>query len=95
MDFVCRSFANRLERRRNVLITSQRFFRLVSEVLSLLGNEESNLRTNDLLLFVILQYFDKTSEVFDKLVMGNRTHDFSQAGANLLKLQQSQGILGK
>ncbi|CAD1476297.1 unnamed protein product [Heterotrigona itama] len=69
MDFVCRSFANRLERRRNVLITSQRFFRLVS------------------------QYFDKTSEVFDRLVMGNRTHDFSQAGANLLKLEQSQGIL--
>ncbi|XP_043525685.1 uncharacterized protein LOC122536948 isoform X5 [Frieseomelitta varia] len=69
MDFVCRSFANRLERRRNVLITSQRFFRLVS------------------------QYFDKTSEVFDKLVMGNRTHDFSQAGANLLKLEQSQAIL--
>ncbi|XP_017882397.2 SEC14 domain and spectrin repeat-containing protein 1-B, partial [Ceratina calcarata] len=69
MDFVCRSFANRLERRRNVLITSQRFFRLVSE------------------------YFDKTSEVFDKLVMGNRTHDFSQAAINLLKLQQSQTVL--
>ncbi|XP_043587396.1 SEC14 domain and spectrin repeat-containing protein 1-B [Bombus pyrosoma] len=69
MDFVCRSFANRLERRRNVLITSQRFFRLVSE------------------------YFDKTSEVFDKLVMGNRTHDFSQASVNLLKLEQSQAIL--
>lgn len=32
MDFVCRSFATRLERRRNVLITSLRFFRLVSEV---------------------------------------------------------------
>ncbi|PSN33370.1 hypothetical protein C0J52_23699 [Blattella germanica] len=31
MDFVCRSFATRLERRRNVLITSLRFFRLVSE----------------------------------------------------------------
>lgn len=30
MDFVCRSFANRLERRRNVLITSLRFYRLVS-----------------------------------------------------------------
>lgn len=30
MDFVCRSFANRLERRRNVLITSIRFYRLVS-----------------------------------------------------------------
>lgn len=32
MDFVCRSFASRVERRRNVLITSARFFRLVSEV---------------------------------------------------------------
>lgn len=31
MDFVCRSFAARLERRRNILITSLRFFRLVSE----------------------------------------------------------------
>lgn len=53
--------------------------------------------TNELWSPVIryLQYFDQTSEVFDKLVMGNRTHDFSQAGANLLKLQQSQGILGK
>ncbi|KAG7188140.1 hypothetical protein KM043_013361 [Ampulex compressa] len=69
MDFVCRSFASRLERRRNVLITSQRFFRLVSE------------------------YFDKTSEVFDKLVMGNRTYDFSQASAKLSKLEQSQLIL--
>lgn len=32
MDFACRSFASRLERRRNVLITAQRFFRLVDEV---------------------------------------------------------------
>nr|CAD7256195.1 unnamed protein product [Timema shepardi] len=31
MDFVCRSFATRLERRRNVLITSLRFYRLVGE----------------------------------------------------------------
>lgn len=31
MDFICRSFATRLERRRNVLITSLRFFRLVAE----------------------------------------------------------------
>lgn len=31
MDFVCRSFANRLERRRNLLITSVRFYRLVAE----------------------------------------------------------------
>ncbi|XP_033210466.1 SEC14 domain and spectrin repeat-containing protein 1-B isoform X2 [Belonocnema kinseyi] len=69
MDFVCRSFATRLERRRNVLITSQRFFRLVSE------------------------YFDKTSEVFDKLIMGNRSHDYSQAEAKLQKLEKSQAML--
>lgn len=31
MDFVCRSFATRLERRRNLLITTSRFFRLVSQ----------------------------------------------------------------
>ncbi|XP_050422476.1 SEC14 domain and spectrin repeat-containing protein 1-B [Adelges cooleyi] len=31
LDFVCRSFATRLERRRNLLITSARFFRLVAE----------------------------------------------------------------
>ncbi|CAH0384233.1 unnamed protein product [Bemisia tabaci] len=31
MNFVCRSFATRLERRRNILITSSRFFRLVAE----------------------------------------------------------------
>ncbi|KAL2747703.1 titin isoform X1 [Vespula maculifrons] len=66
MDFVCRSFASRLERRRNVLITCQRFFRLVSE------------------------YFDKTSEVFDKLVMTNTSHDFSQASLKLLMLENNQ-----
>ncbi|KAG5320938.1 SES1B protein, partial [Acromyrmex heyeri] len=71
MDFVCRSFASRLERRRNVLITSQRFFRLVSE------------------------YFDKTSEVFEQLVMGNRNYNFSQASIKLLTLEKSQTILGK
>ncbi|XP_012061613.1 PREDICTED: uncharacterized protein LOC105624873 [Atta cephalotes] len=69
MDFVCRSFASRLERRRNVLITSQRFFRLVSE------------------------YFDKTSEVFEQLVMGNRNYNFSQASIKLLTLEKSQTIL--
>ena len=32
MDFACRSFATRLERRRTVLISSLRFYRLVDEV---------------------------------------------------------------
>ncbi|KAK4877376.1 hypothetical protein RN001_009882 [Aquatica leii] len=62
MDFVCRSFATRLERRRNILITSLRFFRLVSE------------------------YFDRTSEVFESLVMG-KVNDFSTAKQKLDKLQ--------
>ncbi|KRT84247.1 hypothetical protein AMK59_991 [Oryctes borbonicus] len=69
MDFVCRSFATRLERRRNILITSLRFFRLVSE------------------------YFDKTGEVFDSLVMGNKIGDFASAGQKLKKLQESQALL--
>lgn len=32
MDMVCRSFASRLEQRRNLVITSVRFHRLVEEV---------------------------------------------------------------
>lgn len=71
MDFVCRSFATRLERRRNVLITSVRFYRLVSE------------------------YFDKTSEVFESLVLGNKVDDFEMATRNLQKLKDSQQSLGK
>lgn len=70
MDFVCRSFATRLERRRNVLITSLRFFRLVSE------------------------YFDRTGDVFESLVMGNKIGDFSTARERLRKLQENQQILG-
>ncbi|XP_070528651.1 SEC14 domain and spectrin repeat-containing protein 1-like [Cardiocondyla obscurior] len=71
MNFVCRSFASRLERRRNVLITSQRFFRLVSE------------------------YFDKTSEVFEQLIMGSRNYNFSQASFKLFTLEKNQTVLGK
>uniref|UniRef100_A0A1B0CIV5 Putative sec14 domain and spectrin repeat-containing protein 1 n=1 Tax=Lutzomyia longipalpis TaxID=7200 RepID=A0A1B0CIV5_LUTLO len=66
MDFVCRSFATRLERRRNILITALRFFRLVSE------------------------YFDKTSEVFETMIMRNRLDDFEMAPMNLQKLKESQ-----
>jgi hypothetical protein len=71
MDFVCRSFALRLEKRRNVLITSLRFFRLVSE------------------------YFDRTGEVFDSLVMGSKVVDFTTAGQKLKQLQESQANLGE
>ncbi|EAA04479.4 AGAP007560-PA [Anopheles gambiae str. PEST] len=69
MDFVCRSFAQRLERRRNVLITSVRFFRLVAE------------------------YFDRTSEVFQSLIMGERVEDYALASANLQKLNENQRML--
>ncbi|XP_053676354.1 SEC14 domain and spectrin repeat-containing protein 1-B [Anopheles nili] len=69
MDFVCRSFAQRLERRRNVLITSVRFFRLVAE------------------------YFDRTSEVFQSLIMGERVEDYALASTNLQKLNDNQLML--
>ncbi|XP_065086480.1 SEC14 domain and spectrin repeat-containing protein 1-B [Ochlerotatus camptorhynchus] len=69
MDFVCRSFAQRLERRRNVLITSVRFYRLVAE------------------------YFDRTSEVFQSLIMGDKVDDFDLANAKLHKLKDSQQTL--
>ncbi|EAT43216.1 AAEL005335-PA, partial [Aedes aegypti] len=69
MDFVCRSFAQRLERRRNVLITSVRFYRLVAE------------------------YFDRTSEVFQSLIMGDKVEDFDLANAKLHKLKDSQHTL--
>lgn len=69
MDFVCRSFALRLEKRRNVLITSLRFFRLVSE------------------------YFDRTGEVFDSLVMGSKVIDFTIADYKLKQLQENQANL--
>lgn len=71
MDFVCRSFAQRLERRRNVLITSVRFYRLVAE------------------------YFDRTSEVFQSLIMGDKVDDFDLANAKLQKLKDSQQTLGE
>lgn len=71
MDFVCRSFAGRLERRRNVLIASGRFYRLVSE------------------------YFDRTSEVFETLVMGKKMFDFAAASDTLKSLHESEHSLGE
>lgn len=70
MDFVCRSFATRLERRRNILITSVRFFRLVNE------------------------YFSRTSDVFESLIMGDKVDDYDVAVMKLRKLQLSQSSLG-
>ncbi|XP_072375633.1 SEC14 domain and spectrin repeat-containing protein 1, partial [Diabrotica undecimpunctata] len=56
----------RLERRRNILITSLRFYRLVSE------------------------YFDRTAEVFDTLVMGTKITEFDTAGEKLKQLEENQ-----
>lgn len=67
--FNCNWF--RVEKRRNILITSLRFFRLVSE------------------------YFDKTGEVFDSLVMGSDLNDFNTASLKLLELQENQLYLGE
>ncbi|XP_073838148.1 SEC14 domain and spectrin repeat-containing protein 1-B [Musca autumnalis] len=71
MQFVCRSFATRLERRRNILITSLRFYRLVSE------------------------YFERTTEVFESLVMGSgdKIECLAAATSTLQKLKSSQQSL--
>ncbi|XP_061396427.1 uncharacterized protein LOC133332062 [Musca vetustissima] len=71
MQFVCRSFATRLERRRNILITSLRFYRFVSE------------------------YFERTTEVFESLVMGSgkNVEDLAAATSTLQKLKSSQQSL--
>lgn len=73
MDFVCRSFATRLERRRNVLITSARFYRLVAE------------------------YFQRTSSVFESLLMAHKDYlnDYELAKVKLQKIKDSQQTLGK
>lgn len=70
LEFVCRSFASRMDRRRNVLITGSRFYRLVSD------------------------YFDRTSEVFETLVLGEKVEDFAVAAANLRTLADSEDRLG-
>lgn len=47
------------------------------------------------IVIVLLQYFDRTSEVFDQLVMGSRSYNFSQASVKLLTLEKSQTVLGE
>lgn len=70
MDFVCRSFATRLERRRNILITCLRFYRLVTE------------------------YFERTSEVFETLIMCTDVDSLESADCSLHELQESQTNIG-
>lgn len=41
-----------------------------------------------------LQYFDKTSEVFDKMIMGNRACNSFEAETKLINLEASQANLG-
>lgn len=66
MDFLCRSFANRLERRRIILITCVRFYRLVTT------------------------YFERTSQVFDTHIVGNKINDFAMCIAKLRSLRDSK-----
>lgn len=40
------------------------------------------------------EYFDKTGEVFDSLVMGTDINDFDAAAFKLDELQESQSYLG-
>lgn len=71
MDFLCRSFANRLERRRLLLTTSVRFYRFVTA------------------------YFSETSQVFDRLIVGNKIEDFETCITSLSTLRNKKILLGR
>lgn len=62
MDFVCRSFATRLERRRNVLITSVRFYRLVSEYF-----DKTSAAFDSLILNNKMPEFEKAGPLLEKV----------------------------
>lgn len=64
MDFLCRGFANRLERRRIVLIACVRFYRLVTA------------------------YFNRTSQCFDQLIVGNKIIEFEICVDKLQSLRE-------
>lgn len=71
MDFLCRSFANRLERRRIILITCVRFYRFATT------------------------YFDRTSQIFDKFIVGNKIEDYETCMSNLGTLRESKSIMAR
>lgn len=69
MDFLCRSFANRLEKRRIILITCVRFYRYVTT------------------------YFERTTQVFDQHIVGNKIIDFELCVGKLKSLRESKNDL--
>lgn len=71
MDFLCRSFANRLERRRIILITCVRFYRFATT------------------------YFERTSQIFDKYIIGNKIDDYEMCLSNLGTLRESKSIMAR
>lgn len=69
MDFLCRSFANRLEKRRTILITCVRFYRFVTT------------------------YFERTSQVFDQHIVGNKIIDCEMCTMKLKSLRDAKNDL--
>lgn len=69
MDFLCRGFANRLEKRRIILITCVRFYRFVTT------------------------YFERTSQVFDQHIVGNKLMDYDVCITKLKSLRESKNDL--
>lgn len=69
MDFLCRSFANRLEKRRIILITCVRFYRFVTT------------------------YFERTTQIFDQHIVGNKIIDYQMCAVKLRSLRESKNDL--
>lgn len=66
MDFLCRSFANRIEKRRTILIACVRFYRFVTT------------------------YFERTTQVFDQHIVGNKIVDCDMCESKLKQLRESK-----
>lgn len=64
MDFLCRSFASRLEKRRTILIKCIQFYRLVTT------------------------YFERTGNVFEEHIIGNKVNGFDACVTRLKMLRE-------
>lgn len=69
MDFICRSFASRLEKRRIILTKCVRFYRLVTT------------------------YFERTGQVFEQHIVGNKVKNFDTCLMKLRMLRESKNSM--
>lgn len=81
---------------RKDLISQRDFMDFVCRCFATRLEQRRNILNTSLKFFRLAsEYFDRTSEVFESLLMGNKVQDFSSAGQKLKELQDNQIRLGK